>query len=99
MGKNPEGFEKLLSHKVFEGNRPANSAVFTNLTPFILKALIAMYEHRIFIQDLIWDVNSFDQWRVELGKELAKKIEPEFDGSSPVTSQCSSTNVLPSTSL
>ncbi|MBV95902.1 Glucose-6-phosphate isomerase, partial [Eschrichtius robustus] len=93
-GKSPENVEKLLPHKVFEGNRPTNSIVFTKLTPFILGALIAMYEHKIFVQGIIWDINSFDQWGVELGKQLAKKIEPELDGSSPVTSHDSSTNGL-----
>uniref|UniRef100_A0A8I3MNX6 Glucose-6-phosphate isomerase n=1 Tax=Canis lupus familiaris TaxID=9615 RepID=A0A8I3MNX6_CANLF len=93
-GKSPEDLEKLLPHKVFEGNRPTNSIVFTKLTPFILGALIAMYEHKIFVQGVIWDISSFDQWGVELGKQLAKKIEPELDGSSPVTSHDSSTNGL-----
>nr|KAF6406843.1 glucose-6-phosphate isomerase [Molossus molossus] len=93
-GKSPEDLEKLLPHKVFEGNRPTNSIVFTKLSPFILGALIAMYEHKIFVQGIIWDINSFDQWGVELGKQLAKKIEPELDGSSPVTSHDSSTNGL-----
>uniref|UniRef100_A0A671E9V9 Glucose-6-phosphate isomerase n=1 Tax=Rhinolophus ferrumequinum TaxID=59479 RepID=A0A671E9V9_RHIFE len=93
-GKSPEDLEKLLPHKVFEGNRPTNSIVFTKLTPFILGALIALYEHKIFVQGIIWDINSFDQWGVELGKQLAKKIEPELDGSNPVTSHDSSTNGL-----
>uniref|UniRef100_A0A9L0RSN5 Glucose-6-phosphate isomerase n=2 Tax=Equus TaxID=9789 RepID=A0A9L0RSN5_HORSE len=93
-GKSPEDIEKLLPHKVFEGNRPTNSIVFTKLTPFILGSLIAMYEHKIFVQGVIWDINSFDQWGVELGKQLAKKIEPELDGSSAVTSHDSSTNGL-----
>lgn len=93
-GKSPEDLEKLLPHKVFEGNRPTNSIVFTKLTPFILGALIAMYEHKIFVQGIIWDINSFDQWGVELGKQLAKKIEPELDGSSAVASHDSSTNGL-----
>ncbi|KAG8508538.1 Glucose-6-phosphate isomerase, partial [Galemys pyrenaicus] len=93
-GKDPADSEKLLPHKVFEGNRPTNSIVFTKLTPFILGALIAMYEHKIFVQGVIWDINSFDQWGVELGKQLAKKIEPELDDSSPVTSHDSSTNGL-----
>lgn len=93
-GKSTEDVEKLLPHKVFEGNRPTNSIVFTKLTPFILGALIAMYEHKIFVQGIIWDINSFDQWGVELGKQLAKKIEPELDGSSAVTSHDSSTNGL-----
>nr|BAE21866.1 unnamed protein product [Mus musculus] len=93
-GKSPEDLEKLLPHKVFEGNRPTNSIVFTKLTPFILGALIAMYEHKIFVQGIMWDINSFDQWGVELGKQLAKKIEPELEGSSAVTSHDSSTNGL-----
>uniref|UniRef100_A0A8C5V2W6 Glucose-6-phosphate isomerase n=1 Tax=Microcebus murinus TaxID=30608 RepID=A0A8C5V2W6_MICMU len=93
-GKSPEELEKLLPHKVFEGNRPTNSIMFTKLTPFILGALIAMYEHKIFVQGIIWDINSFDQWGVELGKQLAKKIEPELDGNAPVTSHDSSTNGL-----
>nr|KAF6285703.1 glucose-6-phosphate isomerase [Myotis myotis] len=93
-GRSPEDLEKLLPHKVFEGNRPTNSIMFTMLTPFILGALIAMYEHKIFVQGIIWDINSFDQWGVELGKQLAKQIEPELDGSSPVTSHDSSTNGL-----
>ncbi|GAB1291925.1 Glucose-6-phosphate isomerase [Apodemus speciosus] len=93
-GKSPEDLEKLLPHKVFEGNRPTNSIVFTKLTPFILGALIAMYEHKIFVQGIMWDINSFDQWGVELGKQLAKKIEPELEGSSAVTSHDPSTNGL-----
>ncbi|NP_001297201.1 glucose-6-phosphate isomerase [Heterocephalus glaber] len=93
-GKSPRDLEKLLPHKVFEGNRPTNSIVFTKLTPFILGALIALYEHKIFVQGVIWDINSFDQWGVELGKQLAKKIEPELDGSDAVTSHDSSTNGL-----
>ena len=83
-----------MPHTVFEGNRPTNSIVFTKLTPFILGALIAMYEHKIFVQGIKRDNNSFDQWGVELGKQLAKKIEPELEGSSAVTSHDSSTNGL-----
>ncbi|XP_078462595.1 glucose-6-phosphate isomerase-like [Lampetra fluviatilis] len=86
--------EKLLPHKVFEGNRPTNSIVFNKLTPFMLGALIAMYEHKIFIQGVIWDVNSYDQWGVELGKQLAKAIEPELTSPGEVTSHDSSTNGL-----
>ncbi|PNJ10949.1 GPI isoform 4, partial [Pongo abelii] len=93
-GKSPEDLERLLPHKVFEGNRPTNSIVFTKLTPFMLGALVAMYEHKIFVQGIIWDINSFDQWGVELGKQLAKKIEPELDGSAQVTSHDASTNGL-----
>nr|BAF91559.1 phosphoglucose isomerase [Polypterus ornatipinnis] len=93
-GLSGEALEKLLPHKVFEGNRPTNSMVFKKLTPFILGALIAMYEHKIFVQGVIWDINSYDQWGVELGKQLAKKIEPELVDASEVTSHDCSTNGL-----
>lgn len=87
VGISLEDFEKLLHHKVFEEDLPANSTVFTKFMPFIPRALIAMYEYKIFIHDIIWDTSSFDQWGVELGKQLAKRIEAKLDGSSPVTSQ------------
>lgn len=93
-GLSGEALEKLLPHKVFEGNRPTNSIVFGKLSPFILGALIAMYEHKIFVQGVVWDINSYDQWGVELGKQLAKKIEPELESNAPVTSHDSSTNGL-----
>lgn len=93
-GLSGDALEKLLPHKVFEGNRPTNSIVFTKLNPFILGALIAMYEHKIFVQGVVWDINSYDQWGVELGKQLAKKIEPELESDAPVTSHDSSTNGL-----
>jgi len=86
--------EKLLPHKVFQGNKPSNSIVFKKLTPFMLGALVAMYEHKIFVQGTMWDINSYDQWGVELGKQLAKKIEPELQDKSQVTSHDSSTNGL-----
>ncbi|CAH8607710.1 unnamed protein product [Schistosoma mattheei] len=84
----------LALHKSFKGNRPSNSIVFTKLTPYILGALIAMYEHKIFVQGIIWNINSFDQWGVELGKVLAKKIQPELTTNELVTSHDSSTNGL-----
>ncbi|KAF7224927.1 glucose-6-phosphate isomerase a [Nothobranchius furzeri] len=93
-GKTGEALEKLLPHKVFEGNKPSNSVVFRKLTPFILGALIAMYEHKIFVQGVMWNINSYDQWGVELGKQLAKKIEPELQDSAEVSSHDSSTNGL-----
>ncbi|MGH0115208.1 UNVERIFIED_CONTAM: hypothetical protein FKN15_070728 [Acipenser sinensis] len=93
-GLSGEALEKLLPHKVFEGNRPTNSIVFKKLSPFILGALIAMYEHKIFVQGVIWDINSYDQWGVELGKQLAKQIEPELQDNSEVTSHDCSTNGL-----
>lgn len=93
-GKSGETLEKILPHKVFNGNKPTNSIMFQKLTPFILGALIAMYEHKIFCQGVIWDINSYDQWGVELGKQLAKAIQPELEAPGPVTSHDSSTNGL-----
>ncbi|KAJ7360579.1 hypothetical protein OS493_015687 [Desmophyllum pertusum] len=93
-GKSGETLERILPHKMFAGNKPTNSILFQKLTPFILGALIAMYEQKIFCQGVIWDINSFDQWGVELGKQLAKAIQPELDGPEPVTSHDSSTNGL-----
>ncbi|KAG9474917.1 glucose-6-phosphate isomerase [Eleutherodactylus coqui] len=93
-GLSGEALEKLLPHKVFEGNRPTNSIVFSKLSPFILGALIAMYEHKIFVQGVVWDINSYDQWGVELGKQLAKNIEPELESDAAVSSHDSSTNGL-----
>ena len=93
-GKKDGEIQKLMPHKVFEGNRPTNSILFKKLTPGVLGSLIAMYEHKIFVQGIIWNIFSFDQWGVELGKELAKKILPELESSKPVTSHDSSTNGL-----
>ena len=74
-----EAIEKLVPHKIFEGNRPSNSFLFQKLTPRMLGILIAMYEMKIFTQGAIWNINSFDQWGVELGKALAKAILPELE--------------------
>uniref|UniRef100_M4APY2 Glucose-6-phosphate isomerase n=1 Tax=Xiphophorus maculatus TaxID=8083 RepID=M4APY2_XIPMA len=93
-GLSGEALEKILPHKVFQGNRPTNSIIFKKLTPYTLGALIAMYEHKIFIQGVMWEINSFDQWGVELGKQLAKKIEPELKDTAEVHSHDSSTNGL-----
>ncbi|KAJ8272294.1 hypothetical protein COCON_G00111530 [Conger conger] len=93
-GLSGEALDKLLPHKVFPGNKPTNSIIFKKLTPFILGALIAMYEHKIFLQGVIWEINSFDQWGVELGKQLAKKIEAELQDATEVHSHDSSTNGL-----
>ncbi|OAD58881.1 Glucose-6-phosphate isomerase, partial [Eufriesea mexicana] len=90
----PEQINLLLPHKMFEGNRPTNTILLKKITPFTLGALIAMYEHKIFVQGIIWDINSFDQWGVELGKQLAKLIEPELESTQAVTSHDSSTNGL-----
>ncbi len=71
--------EALTPHKIFKGNRPTNSILFTKLTPRILGTLISLYEHKIFVQGVIWNINSFDQWGVELGKQLAKSILSELE--------------------
>jgi glucose-6-phosphate isomerase len=89
-----EDLERLVPHKIFEGNRPSNSILFKQLTPHTLGSLIALYEHKIFVQGIIWNINSFDQWGVELGKQLAKKILPELAAPGPVTSHDVSTNGL-----
>ena len=93
-GKSDEEIERLSPFKVFPGNRPTNSILFSKLTPETLGSLIAMYEHKIFVQGIIWNIFSFDQWGVELGKQLAKKILPELEDASTVTSHDSSTNGL-----
>jgi glucose-6-phosphate isomerase len=86
--------EKLLPHKVFAGNRPTNSIMFQKLTPRTLGSLIALYEHKIFVQGIIWNINSFDQWGVELGKQLAKAILPELSQPQRATTHDASTNGL-----
>jgi len=89
-----EQLEALVPHKLFSGNRPTNSIFLQKLTPRSLGSLIALYEHKIFVQGVIWDVNSFDQWGVELGKQLANNILPELSGNESVTSHDASTNGL-----
>ncbi len=91
---NQEEIKELAPYKVFEGNRPTNSILFKILTPRTLGALIAMYEHKIFVQGIIWNIFSFDQWGVELGKQLAKNILPELQGEEAVSSHDASTNGL-----
>jgi len=93
-GLSGEALEALLPHKVFPGNKPTNSILFQKLTPKALGSLIAMYEHKIFAQSVIWDVNAFDQWGVELGKQLARKILPELDDFEDTTNHDASTNGL-----
>lgn len=94
QGKSADEIAELAPFKVFEGNRPTNSILFRRLTPKVLGSLVAMYEHKIFVQGVIWNIFSFDQWGVELGKVLAKKILPELDGDSKVSSHDASTNGL-----
>jgi len=84
--------QKILPHKVFEGNRPTNTIVLPKVTPFTLGALIAAYEQKIFVQGVIWDINSYDQWGVELGKQLAKSIQAELKTKEPVSTHDGSTN-------
>ncbi|UIP27706.1 glucose-6-phosphate isomerase [Photobacterium sp. TLY01] len=93
-GKTPEEAAELVPFKVFEGNRPTNSILVKQVTPYTLGALIAMYEHKIFTQGVIWNIYSFDQWGVELGKQLANQILPELADNAPVSSHDSSTNGL-----
>jgi len=93
-GLKEETIADLLPHKVFPGNRPTTSILFRRLTPKTLGSLIAMYEHKIFVQGIIWNINSFDQWGVELGKQLAQAIQVELDKGSIATSHDSSTNAL-----
>ncbi|ADQ19035.1 glucose-6-phosphate isomerase [Leadbetterella byssophila DSM 17132] len=93
-GKSKEEIDFLVPFKVFEGNRPTNSFLFKKLTPRVLGSLIAIYEHKIFVQGVIWNIFSFDQWGVELGKQLANKIYPELQDAEPVSSHDGSTNQL-----
>jgi glucose-6-phosphate isomerase len=86
--------DALAVHKTFEGNRPSTSILFKKLTPHTLGKLVAMYEHKIFTQGIVWNIYSFDQWGVELGKQLAKKIEPELTEAGDVRSHDASTNGL-----
>jgi glucose-6-phosphate isomerase len=91
-GLRKKEIERLIPFKVFPGNKPTNSILMRKITPRSLGSLIAMYEHKIFVQGIILNVFSFDQWGVELGKLLAKRIQPELEGDEAVTSHDSSTN-------
>jgi glucose-6-phosphate isomerase len=86
-----ESKQALLPHVVFEGNRPTNTIIFRKLTPRTLGSLLALYEHKIFVQGVIWNLNSFDQWGVELGKQLAGAILPELEHKAPTNQHDSST--------
>jgi glucose-6-phosphate isomerase len=93
-GMRDEEIKKALPYRVFKGNRPSNSILVKKITPRTLGSLVAMYEHKIFAQGVIWNLFSFDQWGVELGKQLAKRILPELKDERRVTSHDSSTNGL-----
>jgi glucose-6-phosphate isomerase len=94
FGMSSEESRKLAPYKVFQGNKPTNSILVKQITPRTLGSLIAMYEHKIFVQGVIWNIFSFDQWGVELGKQLANRILPELDDDKEVTTHDSSTNGL-----
>ncbi|MBI1283782.1 MAG: glucose-6-phosphate isomerase [Thiobacillus sp.] len=97
-GRNREETEaqtgEFVQHKVFAGNHPSNAILLQQLTPHVLGMLIALYEHKIFVQGVMWNLNSFDQWGVELGKQLASRILPELHAEAPVDSHDASTNAL-----
>lgn len=93
-GISSDKIKKLLHYKVFEGNRPTNTLLVKKIDPRTLGSLIAIYEHKIFVQGVIWNIFSFDQWGVELGKTLAKKILPELEGEEMVSDHDASTNGL-----
>ena len=93
-GKSKEEIKKIAPFKIFKGNKPTNSILFKKLTPGTLGSLIAMYEHKIFVQGVIWNIFSFDQWGVELGKQLANRILPELADDEEITSHDASTNGL-----
>jgi glucose-6-phosphate isomerase len=93
-GKNAEEVARLAPYKIFSGNRPTNSILIKKITPFSLGQLIAVYEHKIFVQGVIWNIFSFDQWGVELGKQLANNILPELRNEGEIKGHDSSTNGL-----
>lgn len=93
-GMTEPALSRLLPHKVFEGNRPTNSFFLKEINPYNLGMLIACYEHKIFVQGVIWNIFSFDQWGVELGKQMASSILPELEGEAHVETHDSSTNAL-----
>jgi glucose-6-phosphate isomerase len=93
-GKSEAEIESLAPFKVFAGNKPTNSFLVEKITPHTLGFLIALYEQKIFTQGVLWNIYSFDQWGVELGKQLANQILPELNNNEPVSGHDSSTNGL-----
>lgn len=93
-GYSNDDIKMLIPHKIFEGNKPTNTILINELNPFNLGSLIALYEHKVFVQGILWEINSFDQWGVELGKQLAGKISKELDREGIIESHDSSTNSL-----
>jgi len=94
QGLDKAHIKELTPHKVFPGNRPSNTIMYTQLTPETLGALIALYEHKVFVQGTIWNINSYDQWGVELGKQLAKALLPKVEGSASSEGHDASTRGL-----
>jgi glucose-6-phosphate isomerase len=94
QGLSGEGIDRLLPHKVFRGNQPSTTMLLPKLGPFQLGQLIALYEHKVFVQGVVWGINSFDQWGVELGKQVAGKIQPAFHNESAAASLDASTRRL-----
>jgi glucose-6-phosphate isomerase len=94
QGLDESAIERLVPHKVFPGNRPSTTFACDVLDPRTLGMIIALYEHKVFVMGAIWNINSFDQWGVELGKQLAKRIKPELASADPIASHDSSTNGL-----
>lgn len=93
-GKDEATVEKLKLYKSFDGNRPSNMFLVKQLTPYVLGLLIAMYEHKVYVQGVIWEIDSFDQWGVELGKQLALKILPEIEGGTSAAHDSSTSSLI-----
>jgi glucose-6-phosphate isomerase len=93
-GLEGDELERQARHRVFSGNRPSTTLIYPMLTPHVLGQIIALYEHRVFVEGVILGINSFDQWGVELGKELALSLEPLLDGTSPDAERDGSTAAL-----
>lgn len=94
QGLSGEALESLLPYKVFPGNRPTNTLLFDLLDPYTMGMLIALYEHKVFVQSVVWNINAFDQWGVELGKQLAGNLLPELQGKKGASVHDASTNGL-----
>ena len=94
QGQTGDELERQARHRVFAGNRPSVTLAYPQLTPFVLGQIIALYEHRVFVEGVILGINSFDQWGVELGKELATSLGPIVDGDTPASDKDSSTAAL-----
>ncbi|MGH9174329.1 MAG: glucose-6-phosphate isomerase, partial [Vicinamibacterales bacterium] len=94
QGMADEAIARLLPHKVFPGNRPSTTMAYRRLDATTLGMLLALYEHKVFVMGAVWNINSFDQWGVELGKQLARRIRPELETSAPVATHDASTNAL-----